>query len=382
MRLAIDCRMSGKSGIGAYLDNMLPTLIEEVCREQNGSVLLFGLPQKKIDEFAARKIAGFEKCETLFCKTKVFSVAETFFFPRTILKKINSCDAYFSPYCNIPCRIFGGGIKIPVFSTIHDIVFLDIPLARRLGTFLRKMFYIRAIRHSKEIFTVSNFSKGRIQEKLRCKKPITVVYNGVPDLEAAEKVRAKKIEKTDTIIFVGNIKAHKGLGTLIEAFSKFREEISQDAASDGKPLPRLLIVGSKENFRTKDAALEKAISNCEEKGIVFTGFVPDDELMVLIASARILVQPSLYEGFGIPPLQALHCGTKTVISTIAAFKEVYATMPVTFFRAGDADDLARKMRKTYFDESSLPKFERIYSYEKSAKTILRAIKEKTEGVEK
>ena len=47
MRLAIDCRMSGKSGIGAYLDNMLPTLIEEVCREQNGSVLLLGLPQKK-----------------------------------------------------------------------------------------------------------------------------------------------------------------------------------------------------------------------------------------------------------------------------------------------------------------------------------------------
>lgn len=372
MRLAIDCRMSGKSGIGAYLDNMLPTLIEEVCREQNGSVLLLGLPQKKLDEFAVHKIAGFEKCETLFCKTKVFSVAETFFFPRAILKKINSCDAYFSPYCNIPCRIFGGEIKIPVFSTIHDIVFLDIPLAGRLGTFLRKMFYIRAIRHSREIFTVSNFSKGRIQEKLRCKRPITVVYSGVP---LYNEEPPKEVQKTDTIIFVGNIKAHKGLGTLIEAFSKFREEISQGAASDGKPLPRLLIVGSKENFRTSDSGLEKLLKEAGSEEINFTGFVSDEKLQNLIASARLLVQPSLYEGFGVPPLQALYSGTRAVISDIPTFKEIYKTLPVIFFKAGDANDLARKMAEAYMNTTPLPTVERIYSYRSSAKAILQKISE-------
>ena len=372
MRLAIDCRMSGKSGIGAYLDNMLPTLIEEVCCEQNGSVLLLGLPQKKFDALAARKIAGFEKCETLFCKTKVFSVAETFFFPRAILKKINSCDAYFSPYCNIPCRIFGGGIKIPVFSTIHDIVFLDIPLAGRLGTFLRKMFYIRAIKHSKEIFTVSNFSKGRIQEKLHCKKPITVVYSGVP---LYNEEPPKEVQKTDTIIFVGNIKAHKGLRTLIEAFSKFREEISQGAASDGKPLPRLLIVGSKENFRTSDSGLEKLLKEAGSEEINFTGFVSDEKLQNLIASARLLVQPSLYEGFGVPPLQALYSGTRAVISDIPTFKEIYKSLPVIFFKAGDADDLARKMAEAYINTTPLPPVERIYSYRSSAKAILQKISE-------
>lgn len=186
----------------------------------------------------------------------------------------------------------------------------------------------------------------------------------------------EKIEKTDTIIFVGNIKKHKGLSTLVEAFEKFREELSRENLS---PLPRLLIVGSKENFRTKDTALEKMISKSEENGIVFTGFVPDEALKVLIEQARILVQPSLYEGFGIPPLQALYCGTKAVISDIEAFKEIYAVLPVTFFHAGDAEDLARKMRETYFDDSPLPNFERIYSYEKSAKIILRAIQEKTKG---
>lgn len=375
MRLAIDCRMSGKSGIGAYLDNTLPTLIEDVCREPDGRALLLGLPQKKFDEFKARKIAGLEKCETIPCATKNFSLKETFFFPLGILKKINSCDAYFSPYCNIPRNVLGG-IKIPVFSTIHDIVFLDIPLAGRLGTFLRRMFYVRAIKKSAEIFTVSNFSKTRIQEKLRCEKNITVTYNGVPNLGAARKTPAEKNEKTDTIIFVGNIKKHKGLGTLVDAFAKFRDELSRENFS---PLPQLLIVGSKENFRTKDTALEKTISKGEESGIVFTGFVPDEALKNLIEQARILVQPSLYEGFGIPPLQALYCGTKAVISDIEAFKEIYAALPVTFFHAGDADDLARKMREAYFDDSPLPDFERIYSYEKSAKIILRAIQEKIKG---
>lgn len=370
MRIAVDCRMSGKSGIGAYLDNILPMLIEDVCTSADGSAILIGLPQKKFYEFKARNISGLERCEAFPCETNNFSIKETIFFPRGILKKINSCDAYFSPYCNIPGNI-AGGIRIPIFCTIHDIIFLDMPLAGRLGTFLRKMFYLRAIKKSAEIFTVSNFSKGRIQEKLHCKKNITVVYSGTPILY--ETASLEKKEKTNTIIFVGNIKKHKGLGTLVEAFAKFRAEFSSEDFSDGSPLPRLLIVGSKEHFRTKDTALEKSISDAEKNGIVFTGFIPDEELKSLIEQARLLVQPSLYEGFGVPPLQALYCGTKAVISDIDVFKEIYVALPVTFFKAGDADDLARKMREVYFDGSPLPDFERIYSYRNSAKIILHAI---------
>ena len=66
---------------------------------------------------------------------------------KEIVKKINSCDAYFSPYFNIPSKI-----KIPVYTTIHDVVFLDIPsLAGKCGTLIRKMFYKYAVKKSKEI---------------------------------------------------------------------------------------------------------------------------------------------------------------------------------------------------------------------------------------
>lgn len=378
MKIAIDVRMSGKSGIGAFLDNMLPTLK-----------------------------AGAEVVE-IKPPIKPFSLKEMLFFPQDELKKINGCDAYFTPYCNVPGRLFSRGIKVPIFSTIHDVIFLDLPLAGKLGTLLRKLIYQRAINKSREIFTVSEFSKGRILANLKCKKPIRVVHNGVPlyneEADGSPKI-ARGLQKDDTIIFVGNIKAHKGLKTLVPAFKKARALLqgneaspnqkasqaknaaasntfgissdssqAQDAARPlaGKP-PRLLIVGSKENFRTSDTELDALLKDAEKDGILFTGFVPDQELKTLIERARLLVQPSLYEGFGIPPLQALYSGTRAVISDIPVFKEIYAKLPVTYFKAGDADDLAQKIAAAYSDKSPLPPVERIYSYKASAQAVLKRI---------
>lgn len=344
MKIAVDVRMSGKSGIGAFIDSMLPTLK-----------------------------AGAEVVE-IKPSIKPFSLKETLFFPREELKKINACDAYFTPYCNIPGRLFSRGIKVPVFSTIHDVIFLDLPLAGKLGTLARKIFYQRAINKSREIFTVSEFSKGRIMARLRCKKPVTVVYSGVPLYNEEAAGGIANAQKTDTIIFVGNIKAHKGIKTLIPAFIKARELLSKEQAA-ARPLPKLLIVGSKENFRTSDTELDALLKDAENDGVEFTGFVPDQELKALIERARLLVQPSLYEGFGVPPLQALYSGTRAVISDIPVFKEIYAKLPVTFFKAGDADDLARKIAAAYSDQSPLPPVERVYSYRFSAQAVLKRIAE-------
>jgi len=349
MKIAVDVRMSGKSGIGAFIDNMLPTFFK------SGNEILLIDPQ-----------------------IKPFSLREMFFFPRELIKKINDCDAYFTPYCNIPGRLFGRGIKVPIFSTIHDVIFLDLPLAGKVGTILRKLIYQRSINKSRELFTVSEFSKSRILANLKCKKPITVVYNGVP---LYNEETDNGIQKDDTIIFVGNIKAHKGLKTLVPAFMKAREILSQanddisQAQDPARPLPRLLIVGSKENFRTSDTELEALLKNAETDAIQFTGFVPDKELKNLIERARLLVQPSLYEGFGIPPLQALYSGTKAVISDIPVFKEIYKELPVTYFKAGDASDLAQKIAAQYADKSPLPPVERIYSYRLSAQAVLNRISE-------
>lgn len=348
LSIAVDCRMSGKSGIGTFLDGILPHL----CKGSS-KVLLIG------SEETLKCYKANENVNVELCNVKPFSIKEMFFFPKNITKKINKCDAYYSPYCNIP-----SGIRIPIFTTIHDIIFLDVKgLTGVLGTFIRKCFYLYAIKKSKAIFTVSKFSRQRIQEKLHCKKPIFIVYNGLPSYLIEKQIKeTASIEKEPIILFVGNIKRHKGLSVLIEAYSDFSKQTEA----------KLVIVGDKDNFRTKDKQTQELIKNFSDK-ITFTGRISNEDLYVLLKKAYVLVQPSFYEGFGIPPLEALYCGTNAVVSDIPVFKEIYASLPVHFFKTGDSKNLAEKLREVWNTTVKNVIIPTSYSYKVSAQEILAEI---------
>lgn len=349
MKIAIDCRMSGKSGIGAFFDGILPFIIDS-----GNEILLIG---------GKNTFSEKGNVNHLDCDIKTFSIKEMFAFPSELRKAINKCDLYFTPYCNIP-----NGIRIPVYSMIHDIVFLDVKgLSGKLGTFIRKMFYLRAIRKSKKIFTVSEFSKSRIIEKLHCKKPIDVVYGSVPKYISDYKKQDEK--KDSSIIFIGNIKHHKGLQTLLPAFLNFRDEIRKEGGVE----PKLLIVGSRDNFRTQDSTLDEYVKNSPENGIEFTGFLSDEKLLELLVKARLLVQPSLYEGFGMPPLQALFVGTRVLISDIPVFKEIYKDYPVNYFKVSDEADLKSQLLKIWKEDDTVPPFEKTYSFERCARLVLEGM---------
>lgn len=366
MKLAVDCRMSGKSGIGAFIDGILPFFIA------SGTSLLLLVPESGLygEELRAAAAAA-QQVRILTCPQKVFSLQELLCFPRALVREINACDAYFTPYCNIPA-----GIRVPVYSTIHDVVFLDMPeIAGKLGTAVRRVFYRHAVRRSRALFTVSEFSRSRIRERLRCTKPVHVVYSALP--ESISRPAAVRPPKTDTVIFIGNIKKHKGLALLLQAFGTFRTAQLQKGVK-----PTLVIVGSQEHFRTKDSTTKELLQHTADDAVTFTGHISDDELKMLLMQARVLAQPSFYEGFGLPPLQALSCGTKAVISDIPVFKEIYSGFPVTFFAAGDAADLACKLEAAWEDSSPISPFPQKYAFAKTAANILRILQEdgsKTSG---
>lgn len=353
MKLAIDCRMSGKSGIGTFLDSILPYIVQNF----ETVLLLKGKDGLKNEESLKK---GHVKI--VDCPVTPFSITDYLFFPKSTAKEINSCDAFFSPYCNIP-----SGIKTPIFTTIHDVVFLDIKLSGCIGTLARKLCYKYATIRSKEIFTVSQFSKERIIKHLHVKKTITVVHNGISTyIESnAEMLKGKRESKNkeDSIIFIGNIKKHKGLSTLLNAFTSFHKRTGA----------KLIIVGSNENFRTKDSSTEGLLTQAEN-GIRFTGHISDEQLFSLLCNSKILVQPSLYEGFGIPPLEALFCGTKVLVSDIQVFKEIYGTLPVTFFKAGDSEDLERQLERVWNDNCPIQEVHIPYSYKKTAEAVSERIK--------
>lgn len=350
MKIAIDCRMIGSGGIGSYISALLPYFIK------NNECFLFG----KKNQIELYK--NFSGVKTYIYEENCFSLREMFKFPEELKKEINSCDIYYSPYCNIP-----GGIKIPVFTTIHDVVFLDVKgLASKTGTIIRKFFYKRAVKHSKAIFTVSNFSKERIIHHLKCRKPIICTYNALPDWFAGGSAVTSESKK-DVILFVGNIKKHKGLSILLDAFIMAKNKGLKE---------KLVIVGNKDNFRTKDEEIFEKIEKAPQNSVEFTGKISDEELKNLYKSSKVLVQPSLYEGFGMPPLEAMNLGTHVILSDIEVFKEIYEKFPVTYFENKNSDSLCEKLLKINEITSKKLELPKIYSFERTYEIIINTLENK------
>lgn len=145
----------------------------------------------------------------------------------------------------------------------------------------------------KKIITPSEFSKSRILHHFSTDKKIIVCYNGLNEkVNRFIQSNKRKSSSGDYIVFVGNIKKHKGLETLIQAFELAKQKGLKK---------RLLIIGSRDNFKTSETLDFDTL----DESIVFTGRLDDEELFMTLQNADALIQPSLYEGFGIPPLEAM-----------------------------------------------------------------------------
>jgi glycosyltransferase involved in cell wall biosynthesis len=344
--------MIDASGIGVYLRECLPFFLQS-----ENEFFLLG------NSTRLRCFSSNANIKIIECDIKPFSLKELFFFPIKIARQINSASLYFSPFFNIP-----HGVKNSVYITIHDIVFPDMPeLTSKTGLVARMFFYRRAYKKAQKIFTVSEFSKSRIQHHLGKEKPVIVTHSAIQPMFLAYRANVQNIQKTQTIVFIGNIKKHKGLDILLDAFSIARKEGLSH---------RLVVIGSKENFRTSDNAVLQKIDILGSEAVLFTGFISDEQLMEYLSKAALLVQPSLYEGFCLPPLEALVLGTRALISDIPVLKEIYSGYPVTFFRSGDPADLKEKMIELLFNKKpSSPVLTNDlllkYTFEKTASTILR-----------
>jgi len=357
MTFAIDCRMLDASGVGVYLRGCLPYFFQSKPKHH---FLLIG-NTIQLQPFTSRANVKIVKCNV-----KPFSIKEILFFCQKTTRQINKADVYYSPFFNIPC-----GIKIPVYTTIHDIIFPDMPeLSSKIGLGIRMWFFRRAYSISQTIFTVSEFSKSRIEYHLGTGKPIIITHSAIQPMFLQYQANTQNIQKQETIVFVGNIKKHKGLNCLLDAFHLAKKEGLSH---------QLIIIGSKNNFRTSDNTILQKIESIGDS-VFFTGFISDECLMKHVSSAALLVQPSIYEGFCLPPLEAMVLGTHALISDIPVLKEVYADFPVTFFRSGNSVDLKNKLMELLFKKKSFPfvlsdDLLSKYTFEKTTNKIMSTLKE-------
>jgi glycosyltransferase involved in cell wall biosynthesis len=190
--------------------------------------------------------------------------------------------------------------------TIHDVSFLVDPtwFSKNFVRFY-KFLIPRILKKSKLVFTVSEFSKAEIIRYFDIEAAkINVVYNSVSDLPVPEPVRAMQ---SDYILVVGSIDKRKNIFNLVSAFQSItNRDLKLVIAGDNNPI--FSNEGNEELSKHKD--------------IIFTGRVTDQELANLYAGAKLFVYPSLYEGFGIPPLEAMSYGCPTLVSDIGSLREV------------------------------------------------------------
>lgn len=339
MKIAIDCRYLGKSGIGRVCQGILDHL------DYNEHEYFLIGNEEKLRAYSPAYIIPNDE--------NPFSPKGLFSFP----KMINQfCDCIIIPNFIIPY-----GIKIPVYSVMHDLIFLDLPKITTKGFLdyrIKKMLLKRCMKKSVRIACVSGFTKSRCEHyfpKYACK--CYVNYIGLS--EDVLNFDTSGIEKTNSIIYVGNVKPHKGLKTLIDAFHMLP-----------KGMYRLKIIGEKEGF-----LVGMKEEDLQSDDVIFTGRLSDDQLLREIASAKFLVQPSLYEGFGLPPLEALYLGTQPIISDIPVFKEVYGDLPVIFFKTEDAKDLENVLiRAQRVSFTAISEFTQKYHYQNFAKRLISFIK--------
>ncbi len=336
MKIAIDCRYIGKSGIGRVCKGIIDNL--------DYSINQYYLIGDKAN------LASYSSATIIEDNTEPYSLKGLLCFNK---KRINKeCDALIIPNFLIPY-----GIKIPIHAVMHDLIFLDVKETTngKIDYFIKKTLLKRCVKKAKSVSCVSAFTFNRCEKHFKkYADKCFVNYEGLSDDVIKYAKTHEQLEKTDDIIFVGNVKRHKGIKTLLSAFSDIDNGL------------KLKIIGEKDGFITGLDLDEKKYEN-----VVFTGRLSNDDLLTEISRAKFLIQPSVYEGFGLPPLEALYLGTKPIISDIEVFKEIYSDLPVSFFKVGDAENLKHKiLTESPYMENVRQKINGKYNYALFVQNIL------------
>lgn len=233
-------------------------------------------------------------------------------------------------------------------TTVCDMVYEAYPETMNKKTrCMLRLSMKRSIRRAHHIVTISEFSKGQIMEYLGVEdERITVVPCGVdhtafhPDIPDPSRraVRAKFGLDDRYFLYLGTLEPRKNLVRLVEAYAQLVRMRSG--------VPTLCIAGRK-GWQFRD--IFEAVRNNElEDKVVFTGYVDEADAPALMAEALAFVFPSLYEGFGLPPLEAMACGTPVIVSGTGSLPEVVGDAGV-LVDPRDAYAIARAMENMMDD---------------------------------
>ena len=373
MKVAIDIRRITDFGVGTYTRNVVRALGRLDVKNE---YFLFGALQK-VSEIGFLP-PNFHAVPLLHGENTV----KGYFECRATLRRLN-CDLVHIPHLfwmprSLPC---------PYVMTVHDV--LEHMYRAHDGSSVRRSLHFhltkRVLKGAARILAVSNFTKAEIEKLFKISpNKIEVAYNAIDarflhghaDEGERDLLAARYQVKNPFLLYAGRISPHKNLVRIIEAFSALKAELlKQDLYPDLK----LIIIGDE---LSKHPDLRRTvIRGGVQNDVRFLGFVPIEILRIFYDAAKIFVFPSLYEGFGLPPLEAMAHGTPVLTSNASSLPEVVGNAAV-MVNPENVFEIMRALHRVLIDPVLREKLKqrgyeqaKKFSWDDSARKILSVYEE-------
>ncbi len=345
MRIGIDARFFGPvgKGLGRYTER----LIENLERVADDHEFVIFLRKENFDLYrpASRR---FKKALADF---RWYTLAEQLWYPPLIARE--GIDLMHFPHFNVPV-----GVRCPFVVTIHDLILFRYPTKR--ASLLNPLIYgikyaayrfviSLAVRRARRVIVVSECTRKDVLEafpKLAADR-VDVTYEASDGVEAGQMTipGASLPERKGVVkpyfLYVGNAYPHKNLEELLEAFRELRDEGLE---------AQLVLVGKSDDFYERLKKEAERLGLVASGDVVFYGFAEEWELAELYRRARVYVFPSLLEGFGLPPLEAMRYGTPVAASGSSCLPEILGEAAV-YFDPRDRRQMKRTMLEVFSNES-------------------------------
>lgn len=363
MKILIDGRGIKKTGIGRYIENTLKEILK-IDSSNQYELLLRDEDLEKLDLKA-------DNLEFVRTTANFFGVKEQTEI-LSILKERKPDLVHFTNF-NFPVAYSGKFV-----ITIHDLTLLHFRNLR--NSVARKAYYIlkeqvmrnvvlkQGMKKAEVVIVPSEYVKEDVAKTFKVRRSKIAVTYEAADTEFSKgriNLEKKGINKP-YVLYVGNAYPHKNLERMVIAFGKLITDYVLDY--------QLVIAGKKDSFHE---GLEEAVKEADlQERVIFTGFVTDQELSGLYNNASLYVFPSLSEGFGLPPLEAMAHELPVVSSNTTCMPEILSDAAV-YFDPKDTDEMAKAMLEVLTDSKLSEKLVKKgraqvkkYSWKKTAKQTL------------
>lgn len=342
MRIGIDARFYGPigKGLGRYtqevVDNIIKITSADLSEKESASFdFVIFLSPENFDEFICDRSNVKKVCLAI----RWYSWQEQLIMPFYIWRE--KLDLIHFPHFNVPLFT-----PVKFIVTIHDLILTRFqtlrattlsPVIYRLKNLAYRLVIWGAVKRARKIITVSEFTKQDLIAKFKvAADKIVVTYEGVANLaKGRDSLFVAKLDNQETLkqyhitnnflLYVGNAYPHKNLEILLRAFSHLIIK---------KPDLRLVLVGKEDYFYDQVRNIARTLNLWQKENVnspvIFPGYVSDAQLEILYSEAGAYIFPSLYEGFGLPPLEAMAKACPVLSSNRTSLPEILGEAALYF----------------------------------------------------